>query len=100
MTDRTGFSLQEEPVFYISILIVDNGIPSLTSTNTLTVHVCDCGDADNTQACSHKDFMLSMGFRAEVVTAILICIMIIFGKACELSIYSFIDNNVIHTEKS
>uniref|UniRef100_A0A4W2GH17 Cadherin 19 n=1 Tax=Bos indicus x Bos taurus TaxID=30522 RepID=A0A4W2GH17_BOBOX len=79
LTNRTGFSLQEEPVFYIAILIADNGIPSLTSTNTLTVHVCDCGDADSTQTCSHKDFMLSMGFKAEVITAILICIMIIFG---------------------
>lgn len=100
LTNRTGFSLQEEPVFYIAILIADNGIPSLTSTNTLTVHVCDCGDADSTQTCSHKDFMLSMGFKAEVITAILICIMIIFGKSCELSIYSFTDNNMIHIEKS
>ena len=99
LTNRTGFSLQEEPVFYVSILIADNGIPSLTSTNTLTIHVCDCGDADLTQTCSHKDFMLSMGFRAEVITAILICIMIIFGKSCELSIYSFIDS-MIHIEKS
>ncbi|XP_030723993.2 cadherin-19 isoform X1 [Globicephala melas] len=79
LTNRTGFSLQEEPVFYVSILIADNGIPSLTSTNTLTIHVCACDDTGSTQTCSNKDLMLSMGFRTEVIIAILICIMIICG---------------------
>ncbi|XP_059750209.1 cadherin-19 [Balaenoptera ricei] len=79
LTNRTGFSLQEEPVFYVSILIADNGIPSLTSTNTLTIHVCACGDSGSTQACINKDLMLSMGFKTEVIIAILICIMIICG---------------------
>lgn len=100
LTNRTGFSLQEEPVFYISILIADNGIPSLTSTNTLTIHVCACDDTGSTQTCSNKDLMLSMGFRTEVIIAILICIMIICGKLCELSISSFIDSNMINIEKS
>ncbi|CAK7305703.1 CDH19 [Vulpes lagopus] len=79
LTNRTGFSLQEEPVFYISVLIADNGIPSLTSTNTLTVHICDCDDYGSTQTCRDKDLLLSMGFRTEVILAILISIMIIFG---------------------
>ncbi|XP_007096142.1 cadherin-19 [Panthera tigris] len=79
LTNRTGFSLQEEPVFYISVLIADNGSPSLTSTNTLTIHVCDCDDYGSTQTCRNKDRMLSMGFRTEVVLAILISIMLIFG---------------------
>uniref|UniRef100_G3T1F0 Cadherin domain-containing protein n=1 Tax=Loxodonta africana TaxID=9785 RepID=G3T1F0_LOXAF len=79
LTNRNGFSLQEEPVFYMSILIADNGIPPLTSTNTLTIHVCDCDDYGSTQTCGNKKRMLPMGFRTEVVIAILICIMIIFG---------------------
>ncbi|EPY75116.1 cadherin-19 [Camelus ferus] len=79
LTNRNGFSLQEEPVFYVSILIADNGIPSLTSTNTLTIHVCDCDSSGGTQTCSDRDLMLSMGFRTEVVVAVLICIMVIFG---------------------
>lgn len=80
LTNRTGFSLQEEPVFYISVLIADNGIPSLTSTNTLTIHICDCDDHGSTQACRNKDLMLAMGFRTEVILAVLISVMIIFGK--------------------
>ncbi|XP_063509867.1 cadherin-19 isoform X1 [Pongo pygmaeus] len=79
LTNRTAFNLQEEPVFYISILIADNGIPSLTSTNTLTIHVCDCGDSGSTQTCQYQELVLSMGFKTEVIIAILICIMIIFG---------------------
>lgn len=100
LTNRTGFSLQEEPVFYVSILITDNGIPPLTSTNTLTIHICDCDDNGSTQTCSNKDLMLSMGFKAEVIIAILICIIIIFGKLYELRISSFIDNNMTNVEKS
>uniref|UniRef100_A0A2K5XVJ8 Cadherin 19 n=1 Tax=Mandrillus leucophaeus TaxID=9568 RepID=A0A2K5XVJ8_MANLE len=79
LTNRTGFNLQEEPIFYISILIADNGIPSLTSTNTLTIHVCDCDDSGSTQTCQYQELMLSMGFKTEVIIAILICIMVIFG---------------------
>ncbi|XP_026304012.1 cadherin-19 isoform X1 [Piliocolobus tephrosceles] len=79
LTNRTGFNLQEEPVFYISILIADNGIPSLTSTNTLTIHVCDCDDSGSTQTCQYQELMLSMGFKTEVIIAILICSMVIFG---------------------
>ncbi|XP_058133856.1 cadherin-19 isoform X2 [Dasypus novemcinctus] len=79
LTNRTGFSLHEEPVLYMSILIADNGIPSLTSTNTLTIYVCDCGDSGSTQACSNKELVLSMGFRTEVVIAILLCVMMVFG---------------------
>ncbi|XP_007933675.1 cadherin-19 [Orycteropus afer afer] len=79
LTSRSGFSLQEDPVFYLSILIADNGIPSLTSTNTLTIYVCDCDDNGNVRTCSNKKHQLSTAFRAEVIIAILICIMIIFG---------------------
>ncbi|XP_034799855.1 cadherin-19 isoform X2 [Pan paniscus] len=81
-TNNSSFTIidnQEEPLFYISILIADNGIPSLTSTNTLTIHVCDCGDSGSTQTCQYQELVLSMGFKTEVIIAILICSMIIFG---------------------
>ncbi|XP_054439862.1 cadherin-19 [Pteronotus mesoamericanus] len=79
LTNRTGFSLEEEPVFYIPILIADNGLPSLTSTNILTVHVCDCDDSGSAQTCSDKGLMFSMGFRTEIIIALLICVVIVFG---------------------
>ncbi|KAM5222404.1 cadherin-19 [Ctenodactylus gundi] len=79
LTNRAGFSLQEEPVFYVTILIADNGIPPLTSTNTLTIHVCDCDDQGRVEICSTKEAGLSMGFRIEVIISILVCIMVMFG---------------------
>ncbi|XP_003788455.1 cadherin-19 [Otolemur garnettii] len=79
LTNRTGFSLQEEPIFFVSILIADNGTPSLTSTNTLTVYICDCDQKGDTQLCRNKELMLFMGFKMEVIIAILVCIMAIFG---------------------
>ncbi|KAM7125657.1 cadherin-19 [Molossus nigricans] len=79
LTNRSGFSLQEEPVFYISILIADNGIPPLTSTNTLTIRVCDCEDSNSTQACSSKYSMPCVECRAWIISGSLICIVIIFG---------------------
>ncbi|XP_051003157.1 cadherin-19 [Acomys russatus] len=79
LTNRTGFRLKEEPVFYMIILIADNGIPSLTSTNTLTIQVCDCGDSGSTKTCTNKGLLFILGFRMEAIIAILICIMVIFG---------------------
>jgi cadherin 19 type 2 len=80
LSNRTGFNLKEEPVFYMIILIADNGIPSLTSTNTLTIQVCDCGDSRNTETCANKGLLFIMGFRTEAIIAIMICVMVIFGK--------------------
>lgn len=80
LTNRMGFSLKEEPVLSMIILISDNGIPSLTSTNTLTIQVCDCGESASTEMCTKKGLLLIMEFKTEVIIAILVCIMVIFGK--------------------
>ncbi|XP_054984974.1 cadherin-19 isoform X1 [Sorex araneus] len=79
LTNRTGFSLREDTVFYLPILIADNGVPPLTGTNTLTVYVCDCDDSGSTEACSNAGFMLSLALRTQVAIAVLVCLMIIFG---------------------
>ncbi|XP_057626486.1 cadherin-19 [Chionomys nivalis] len=79
LTNRMGFSLKEEPVLSMIILISDNGIPPLTSTNTLTIQVCDCGESASTEMCTKKGLLLIMRFKTEVIIAILVFIMIIFG---------------------
>ncbi|KAL6039648.1 hypothetical protein STEG23_012575, partial [Scotinomys teguina] len=79
LTNRSGFNLKEEPVFSMIILIVDNGIPSLTSTNTLTIQVCDCGESRSTEMCTNKGLLFLMGFKAEIIIAIMVCVIIIFG---------------------
>ncbi|KAM9099476.1 cadherin-19 isoform X1 [Sarcophilus harrisii] len=77
LTSRSGFSRQEQPVFYLPILISDNEIPSLTSTNTLTIHACECDENGGSQACTYGALTFSMGFSTEYLIAILTCILII-----------------------
>ncbi|KAL1765893.1 cadherin-19 isoform X1 [Sigmodon hispidus] len=79
LTNRTAFSLKEDTVFSMVILIADNGTPSLTSTNTLTIQVCDCGESGSTEMCTNKGLTFIMVFKTEVIIAILICIMVISG---------------------
>lgn len=79
LTNKMGFSLKEEPVLSMIILISDNGIPSLTSTNTLTIQVCDCGESTSTEMCTKRALKLIMEFKTEVIISILVCIMVIFG---------------------
>ncbi|XP_069885086.1 cadherin-19 [Dipodomys merriami] len=79
LTNRPGFSLQEGSVFYLTILIADNGIPSLTSTNTLTITLCDCHTTGGARDCAEQTLLLALGFRTEVIIAILLCAVVMFG---------------------
>ncbi|XP_029446780.1 cadherin-7 isoform X1 [Rhinatrema bivittatum] len=75
LTRRTGFRRQEQSVFYLPVLIVDSGSPSLSSTNTLTVRVCDC-DADGiAQTCNAEAYILPAGLSTGALIAILACIL-------------------------
>uniref|UniRef100_A0A8C5TFJ8 Cadherin 19 n=1 Tax=Malurus cyaneus samueli TaxID=2593467 RepID=A0A8C5TFJ8_9PASS len=75
-TEKSGFRRQEQVFFYLPILIEDNGIPPLTSTNTLTVTVCDCDTEVNTFYCRYGAFMYSLGLSTEALVAILACILL------------------------
>nr|XP_033790087.1 cadherin-7 isoform X3 [Geotrypetes seraphini] len=75
LTRRNGFRRQDQSVFYLPILIVDSGFPSLSSTNTLTVRVCDC-DADGiAQTCNAEAYILPAGLSTGALIAILACIL-------------------------
>ncbi|KAM9164664.1 cadherin-19 isoform 4-T11 [Pangshura tecta] len=76
-TAKNGFSRQEQFAFFLPVLIVDNGTPSLTSTNTLTVSVCDCDTEASAQSCRFGAFMFSMGLSLETLVAVLACILVI-----------------------
>ncbi|NWU11627.1 CAD19 protein, partial [Cephalopterus ornatus] len=76
-TSKSGFRRQEQFFFYLPIIIQDNGIPPLTSTNTLTVTVCDCDTEVNTFYCRYGAFMYSLGLSTEALVAVLACILIL-----------------------
>ncbi|MXQ93929.1 hypothetical protein E5288_WYG008092 [Bos mutus] len=75
LTRRNGFRRQEQSVYYLPIFIVDSGSPSLSSTNTLTIRVCDC-DADGVaQTCNAEAYVLPAGLSTGALIAILACVL-------------------------
>ena len=80
LTRRNGFRRQEQSVYYLPIFIVDSGSPSLSSTNTLTIRVCDC-DADGVaQTCNAEAYVLPAGLSTGALIAILACVLTLLGR--------------------
>lgn len=80
LTRRNGFRRQEQSVYYLPIFIVDSGSPSLSSTNTLTIRVCDC-DADGVaQTCNAEAYVLPAGLSTGALVAILACVLTLLGE--------------------
>ncbi|XP_028665470.1 cadherin-11 [Erpetoichthys calabaricus] len=74
---RGGFSRQKDDIFYLPIEINDNGIPPLSSTNTLTVRVCGCDSDGTLQSCNAEPYVLPAGLSTGALIAILACIVIL-----------------------
>ncbi|XP_007429816.1 cadherin-19 [Python bivittatus] len=77
LTTRSRFYHSEQFLFPLPILIVDNGIPPLTSTSTLTVTVCDCNEEVSLLSCRYGAFLISMGISVQALVAIVACLLII-----------------------
>lgn len=81
LTKRNGFRRQEQSVYYLPVFIVDSGSPSLSSTNTLTIRVCDC-DADGiAQTCNIEAYILPAGLSTGALIAILACVLTLLGTS-------------------
>ncbi|KAJ1204546.1 hypothetical protein NDU88_008323 [Pleurodeles waltl] len=74
LTNRDGFSYNEQHTFFLLVIIMDNGNPPLSSTNTLTISVCDCDVDGNEQSCHRGKSFFSVGFNTGVLVAILGCL--------------------------
>ncbi|KAK9403433.1 cadherin-19-like [Crotalus adamanteus] len=77
LTIRSRFRHSEQFIYPLSILIVDNGIPALTGTSTLTVTVCDCNEEVSLLSCRYGAFLISMGISVQALVAIVACLLII-----------------------
>ncbi|CAI9579921.1 unnamed protein product [Staurois parvus] len=75
ITKRNGFRRQEQSVFYLPVVIVDSGSPSLSSTNTLTIRVCDCDVDGIAQTCNSEAYILPAGLSTGALIAILACVL-------------------------
>ncbi|KAM5157844.1 cadherin-19-like [Mantella aurantiaca] len=87
---RDGYSLQENPVFYLTVIMSDNGIPSLSSTSTLTIQVCDCGTNNDKGACKKRGFLwifLNSGafIAISVFSIVLLALAVIVHLKCHRS---------------
>lgn len=80
LTRRSGFRQQEQSIFYLPILISDNGQPVLSSTGTLTIQVCSCDDNGHVLSCSPEAYMLPVTLSRGALIAILGCIFVLLGK--------------------
>ncbi|XP_047424794.1 cadherin-7a [Mugil cephalus] len=74
LTKRGGFRRREQPVYRLPVLIADSGSPALSSTNTLSVRVCDC-DSDGVALSCGAVAYTATGLSTGALLAILGCII-------------------------
>ncbi|TNN55718.1 Cadherin-7 [Liparis tanakae] len=79
LTRRGGFRRREQLVYRLPVLIVDSGSPALSSTNTLSVRVCDC-DSDSVALSCGAVASTATGLSTGALVAILGCIITLLGK--------------------
>ncbi|XP_053714424.1 cadherin-7a isoform X1 [Synchiropus splendidus] len=74
LTKRGGFRRREQPVYRLPVLIMDSGSPALSSTNTLSVRVCEC-DSDGVALSCGAVAYTATGLSTGALLAILGCII-------------------------
>ncbi|CAB1325747.1 unnamed protein product [Coregonus sp. 'balchen'] len=75
LTMRGGFQRHDQTMYRLPVLIMDSGSPALSSTNTLSIRVCDCDPDGAPQSCGSEASMLSAGLSTGALIAILACIL-------------------------
>ncbi|XP_074067298.1 cadherin-22 isoform X2 [Macrotis lagotis] len=80
-TQHVGFNRQEQDVFFLPILVVDSGPPTLSSTGTLTIRVCGCDSAGAIQSCNTTAYVMAASLSPGALIALLVCILILVGES-------------------
>ncbi|KAJ8343690.1 hypothetical protein SKAU_G00310190 [Synaphobranchus kaupii] len=71
------FRRQRQEMYYLPIVVRDNGNPSMSSTNTLTIRVCGCSKEGIVQSCNVEAYVLPIGLSMGALIAILACIILL-----------------------
>ncbi|KAI5606955.1 cadherin-11 precursor, partial [Silurus asotus] len=74
---RKSYSRSTQDVYALPIEISDNGVPPLSSTNTLLIRVCSCDSKYNILSCNVEPLFLPAGLSTGALIAILACIVIL-----------------------
>ncbi|TWW61833.1 Cadherin-22 Pituitary and brain cadherin [Takifugu flavidus] len=75
--EGAGFNRHEQNVYFLPILVVDSGPPSLSSTGTLTIHVCGCDTEGAIQSCNATAYVMSAALSPGALIALLVCMLIL-----------------------
>ncbi|KAM9321738.1 cadherin-7-like [Pholidichthys leucotaenia] len=77
---QSGFLRRDQPLHFLSVVISDGDAPPLSSTNTLTITVCDCDLHGNRRHCGpDASPLLVQEVFGTVTAAILMSIFTVFG---------------------
>lgn len=79
-TQQVAFNRQEQDVFFLPILVVDSGPPSLSSTGTLTIRICGCDSSGAIQSCNATAFVMAASLSPGALIALLVCVLILVGE--------------------
>ncbi|KAG5839484.1 hypothetical protein ANANG_G00205480 [Anguilla anguilla] len=71
------FRRQRQEMYYLPIVVRDNGNPPMSSTNTLTIRVCGCSKDGIVQSCNVEAYVLPIGLSMGALIAILACIILL-----------------------
>ncbi|XP_060924187.1 cadherin-8 isoform X1 [Limanda limanda] len=71
------FRRQKQEVYFLPIIVTDNGNPPMSSTNTLTIRVCGCSKDGIVQSCNVEAYVLPIGLSMGALIAILACIILL-----------------------
>lgn len=86
VTKRSGFRRRLQEIYFLPVVIEDNGYPTRSSTSTLTIRVCGCESDGSLLTCSAEAIFLPVGLSTGALIAILLCIIILLGEIlCLLS---------------
>ncbi|MFT7810470.1 cadherin-8-like [Arapaima gigas] len=77
VTKHDAFRRQKQEMYFLPIVISDNGNPPMSSTNTLTIRVCGCSSEGTVQSCNVEAFVLPIGISMGALIAILACVILL-----------------------
>ncbi|KAM7390137.1 hypothetical protein PAMA_008351 [Pampus argenteus] len=77
VTKRSGFRRRLQEIYFLPVVIEDNGYPPKSSTGTLTIRVCGCESDGSLLTCSAEAIFLPVGLSTGALVAILLCIIIL-----------------------
>lgn len=93
------FRRQKQEMYFLPIIVTDNGNPPMSSTNTLTIRVCGCSKDGIVQSCNVEAYVLPIGLSMGALIAILACIVLLLG-AYKKSAIGWISNFVNFLKKT